>query len=168
MTGKLIPLTVLLVLVAVAIAMGNHYFPLLPDPVASHFGRDGTPNGWMSKDSFQHLFQGLLALFALVFVGMPYLMAKIPVSLINLPNKGYWLAPERKEASMEFIGAAMLWFGSAVMALLLYMFYQTFRVNTGQAAALEHPVLALVVFFVFVGAWLIVFVGKFARRGSAR
>ena len=46
------PSIAFLLLVALVSAQVAHYYPLLPDPMASHFGLDGAPNGWSSRVTF--------------------------------------------------------------------------------------------------------------------
>jgi len=167
MTRNMDSLTVFLLMLGVCVALIGYNYPRLPDPIASHFGRDGTPDGWMGKASFLNFAATLLGLFTLLFLGMRFWVAKIPASLINLPHKDYWLAPERREATLEFIGRHMLWFGSATLALFADMFHQTFRVNLGQASRLEHPVAALVVYFAVVIGLVIVLLVRFGRKPAS-
>lgn len=164
MTRQMDSLVVFVILLALCLVLIGHYYPRLPDPLASHFGRDGTPDGWMSKASFLDFALTLLGIFSLLFVGLRFWLRKIPVSLINLPHRDYWLAPERREATLEFIARHLMWFGSATLALFADMFHQTFRVNLGQAGHLEHPVLTLVVYLVAIFSLLLVLLVKFGRR----
>jgi hypothetical protein len=68
---------------------------------------------------------------------------KVPASLMNMPNKEYWMAPERRQSTLDLLASSFFWFASATMILLLDMFYQTFQVQLGRAKILTHPVLSL-------------------------
>ena len=44
------------------------------------------------------------------FIG--WIMKKIPHKMINMPNKEYWFAEERREQSLSIIEKYFYWFGS--------------------------------------------------------
>src|SRR5664279_3490148 len=86
----------------------------LPPVVASHFGPGGTANGFMGKGMY-------IAVMLAVVVAVPALVGMsgqlvrvLPVQLVNLPNKQYWLAPERRAATIESLSSV-----SAVFSLCL-------------------------------------------------
>jgi uncharacterized membrane protein len=94
------------------------YYPLLPAKLASHFGPDGRADGWMAKLDFVIFHLVMTTLLALLFGGMGALMHKIPNDAINLPNKEYWLAPERREQTLRQFSKEMSVFGIACLAFL--------------------------------------------------
>jgi uncharacterized membrane protein len=144
-----------------------YYYPLLPDHVASHFGPTGHPDAWTTKVSFFHFCLIVIAGLALLFSLIGLLMAKIPVQLMSLPNKDYWMAAERRQATLDELSFAFFWFASATMILLLDMFYQTFQVQLGKAKILTHPVLSLgiyISFSIILTAGLLI---RFLRRDNA-
>ena len=122
-------LAALLFFISLGVAQALYFRAELPPRVASHFDGAGRPNGWMSRDGFV-LFQCtlLLALGALFGFG-GRLLAITPKSLINLPNKNYWLAPERRAASMAFLTGWMRWFGAATVAWMLGVFQLVAQAN---------------------------------------
>jgi len=104
-------------------------YPQLPDPMASHFNASGGATAWMPKSGFFFLFA-----FVMVFAGIPVFL--VPKQLasrsndkINLPNKEYWLAPERRAETMQYLGIQMAWFGCALVAFLLCGFYFAVSAN---------------------------------------
>ncbi len=142
----------------------TYYYPVLPDRVASHFGASGNPDAWSSKDSFIKTSLFAVGLVAVLFSCIGCMLRKIPASLINLPNKDYWLAPERREKTFDILSQYFLWFGSATLLLLLDMLHQTFRVHLGKARSLEHPVTSIVVYSGFSLIWSIRLIAKFKHR----
>ena len=159
-----ISLLVFILLLALCIAQAAHYYPLLPDRVASHFGASGKPDAWSGKESFVKIYLIVVAFIAVLFLGIGLMLRKIPTSMINLPNKDYWLSPERKQETIDVLSRQFLWFGSATLLLLLDIFHQSFRVHLGKAQTLEHPVVIIVVFIVFSVLWSISLIVKFARK----
>jgi len=105
-----------------------------------------------------------VAFIAVLFPGIGIIVRKIPANLMNLPNKDYWLSPERKQETVAVLSRQFLWFGSATLLLLLDMMHQTFRVHLGKAQALEHPWTSIVAYVVFTTAWSIGLIVKFARK----
>lgn len=73
--------------------------------VAIHFNLAGEPDGWASKWTNAALFAGLFLFINILYGGLPWLLRKIPVAFINIPNREYWFAPERKEESLARVGA---------------------------------------------------------------
>ena len=85
-----------------------HYLPLVPDPMASHFGLSGRPNGWSSHFRMIAGLTVLVLVFAAIFA-VTFFFSRVPDRLISLPNKTYWLAPERREATpLVRVGLAAL------------------------------------------------------------
>ncbi|NCO91627.1 MAG: DUF1648 domain-containing protein [Armatimonadetes bacterium] len=145
-----------------------HCRSVLPDEVASHFGASGQPEGWSSRDSFVAMSLVTSSLCALLFWGTALCMAKVPDAFLNLPHKEFWLAPERRQETHDYLTTWSLGFASATMLLLLDMFRQTVRVNLGKAAALEHPWVSLVVYLAFVTVWIGGLSWRFARGARER
>ena len=69
---------------------------------------------------------------------MPRLISNFPDSLINLPNKPYWMTPERRPKAMAILGLYMIWMANLVLALFLGMGYLTYRANLMPEPALDE------------------------------
>ena len=161
-----VPLFILLLLLC--IAQVTYYYPLLPDRVASHFGASGRPDAWSSKESFVKIYFIVIAFIAVLFPGIGLMLRKAPTDLMNLPNKGYWLSPERKEETVDVLSRQFLWFGSATLLLLLDIFHQSFRVHLGKAQALDHAWISIVVYVLFTTFWSIALIVKFMRKQQTK
>lgn len=127
------PITVLLLLAAVAAIQMTHYYPLLPERLAVHFGSSGEPDGWSSKGEFMVLFGAMEAFFVLFGVGLALALDRIPVVLINVRHKDYWFSPERREESLEFLKNQILWMEAATLGFFVAMAQLIFRGNLGDA-----------------------------------
>ena len=86
-------------LYALALIQLGAYVDALPATLATHFARGGAANGYMQKDSFILFYLGFMFFMPGVFFAAGSLLEKFP-ALANLPNKDYWLAPARREASI--------------------------------------------------------------------
>jgi uncharacterized membrane protein len=124
------------VLLVVAVTLMVVYYPQLPERVASHFDGAGRANGWSSKAFFFGVQTLVLLLVTVCFAILPGRIQKLPPDKINLPNKGYWLAPERREATMASVISAITWFGCAVLVFMIAVTWLVIRVNLGLEARL--------------------------------
>jgi len=116
-------------LVLACLLMMGYYYPQMPQRMASHFAADGSPNGWMPRDSFFLLTCLICASSALVTFFAPWQIASKSDVRINLPNKGYWLAPQRRDATMRYIASTMAWFGCALLFVLISGSFLALRAN---------------------------------------
>ncbi|MBI4601045.1 MAG: DUF1648 domain-containing protein [Planctomycetes bacterium] len=105
------------------------YYPQMPETMASHFDLRGRPDGWSSRGAFFGIEVGTLGLLALLFLVLPGQLHRIPAAWINMPRKDYWLAPERRAASLARMGRYLVGFGCASLAVLLGVFELAIRAN---------------------------------------
>ena len=92
--------TMSIVVAGVSVARMWTVQPRLPARVASHFDATGAANGWMSPSGLFGFHAALLGILLLVFTVLPRLVRYLPAASINLPNRDYWLAPERRETTL--------------------------------------------------------------------
>ncbi len=137
--------TLFVVLLAAALLQMAWYYPRLPERMASHFDAAGRANGFLPKPAFFILNAGVLALLSLVFLLTPILLARLPNRLINLPNRDYWLAPERRDWALAKVQALSVGFGDAMVLFLLLVFRDVMRANL-----LEMPRLTMRIWFYLV------------------
>lgn len=135
-----VPLSVLTALAVLFVAELLYFYPQLPETVASHFDTDGAPNGWMGKTAFVVLMMFVAAISAAPTVGVALLLPRMQ-SGINIPNKEYWLAPERRDETLGLIGASLIWTECAVLALLMVLTHAVCRMNIEGRATLDWPMI---------------------------
>ena len=117
----------------------------LPAIVASHFGPDGTGNGAMPRAEYVAFMLGLVVVVPALLYLLGGLATRLPVRMINVPNRGYWLAPERRAATLASFGRFGLWASYATLALLCAVHWLVVRANAAQPAQLElAPLIGLV------------------------
>jgi uncharacterized membrane protein len=134
-----------------------YYFPLLPEAVASHFDGAGRPNGWSSKQGFIALHLSIAGLMTFVFFVLPRLLRRIRPSLINLPNREYWLIPERKEQALAMLDEEMGWFGIAILMMIISTTQLAINANLAGGDNLRSETMWMLLggFFAFTVVWLI-------------
>jgi uncharacterized membrane protein len=145
----------LLLTVGIAVALALRVWSVwaqLPDTMASHFGLSGRADSFMSKEGF-FLVMALIGggSVASVFAA-PTLIRHLPSSLVNLPNRDYWLAnDERREIAIDRVTALLRWMGMATAALLAVAIELVVRANLHQTN-LDNSTLmtVLVAYFAFV------------------
>jgi serine/threonine-protein kinase len=113
------------------------HYAQLPQRMASHFDARGQPDGWSSKGEF---FAVVMVTFAVVgvAVGAIPLLVRFAPGLVNLPNKKYWLAPERQAETLRFMSRWGLWFAAATLWLLALVFHESILANLRQPPRLEN------------------------------
>jgi serine/threonine-protein kinase len=116
-------------LVSFAIAFVIYTGLYLPETVATHFGVDNQPNGGMTRS-------GYLIFMVSFMVGVPTIVSLAVGTLprqfpdwTNVPNRAYWLAPERRADSLRFLSAHGKRLGSLVLMLMLGMHYTVLIAN---------------------------------------
>ncbi|HET7585854.1 MAG TPA: DUF1648 domain-containing protein [Gemmatimonadaceae bacterium] len=146
----------------VIVALGAVFFvasiPSLPSVVASHFGAGGVADGFMPRDTYI-MFMSVVSLGVPLTVGVLLRqLRRIPVSLINIPNRDYWLAPERADASRQYLARHGTIFPALLVVFLCFVHWQVIGANRVHPARIaERPfivglVLLLLVTIVWVGA----------------
>lgn len=163
MHGKRILVATLAILFLAHLA---YYHSSLPERVASHFNAAGEPNGWMSKNAF---FAFEIVLYGLV-VGLillvPLGLRRLPVRFINLPNRDYWLAPERRAQTVQTLADKTGMFLLALLPLLIAMNQLVFRANVRRENLSPASWIVLAAFVLFTVTWTFKLVRQFG--GSRR
>lgn len=140
------------------------YYPQLPDQVASHFGAKGKADGFSDKQSFVVIQAMTLGLLILILVPIVIALPKIPTSMINLPHKDYWLAPERADATYRALGNAFLWFVNTTLLLMVFLMIATFRANLKPEPALGYEFFVVMgLYAVFAVVWTILLLVRYGR-----
>ncbi len=138
----------------------------LPPTVASHFGFDGTANGFSSRAVYTAgMLVLVVALPALVGVLPGWLGRKAGVGL-NIPHRAWWLAPERRESTLNFLAAHGAAFALLLAAFLAWVHWLVVQAHQASPARLpfERVLPALLGLGLASAAWVGALVWRFGRR----
>ncbi len=160
-----VPKTVYVLMLVAGLFQWVFYYPRLPEKMASHFGFNGMPNGWMPRDAFFVVMLIVVGLTVLMTFLTPRLIAARPDNQINLPHKSYWLAPAHREETFRFIGAQMAWFGCAVLFIVLFGTSLAIRANFSPDGRFDNGTMfkVMVGFIVLTILWMARFIRHFFR-----
>lgn len=135
----------------------------LPPLVAAHFGSGGIATGFIPHKSY--VFATLLACLALPLLIVAPISAALnnPSVRINVPNRDYWLMPERRPETIAFIRKQMGRFGIGLLVFICYVHWLVVRANelTPPRLAAGPFVSALAMFLGFVVLWIALFFRRF-------
>ena len=160
-----LPSAVFVLLAFVGFLQARRFAATMPPVLATHFGGSGAPNGWQTQSQFFILELTLLGVCLLLAFGIPRLIGVLPISLVNVPNKEYWLAPERRVETLAFFKTQFAWFGCIFLAFLLAINQLVYKANQTQPRHLDNTtfVIALFAFLAYVGIWTVRLVVYFSR-----
>lgn len=144
-------LVILTILSLAACAQHAWYYGQLPERVATHFGMQGQPNDWMNRTAATLVMLAAQVGIPWLLVGIASATRRLPTSLINMPNREYWLEPSRREASLDYVHRMV---GSVALLSSLFMAvvgHLTFVANqTGAGLAMGWFGLAMAIHLTMV------------------
>jgi uncharacterized membrane protein len=160
-----LPNSIFVLLVVFGAGQFFYYAPRIPEVLGSHFGPRGFVNGWQTKAAFFTSELAVIVLATVVSFGIPRIIAAVPVSLINLPHKDYWLSTDRREETLAYIRVWSAWFGCGLLTFLLFVMELAFRANLHTPPQFNSAafVPALLAFFVFDTMVLVRLILHFSR-----
>jgi cytochrome bd-type quinol oxidase subunit 1 len=127
----------------------------LPPLVASHFDGAGFPTAHMTRE-FYYKF-----LFAMG-VGFPVAMVALlsvvymKANDMKLPNRDYWLAPERIAQTRSLLVSHAVWFGCLMVAIVCYMHWLVLGAHRSVPPHLSNQLVmgGLLVFMAIAVGWI--------------
>ncbi len=128
----------------------------LPERVATHFDFRGRPNGWMSRPGDLLLIAALGFGVPLLLVGSCVAWRYLPASLVNLPHREYWLAPERRGQTAAYLVRHSLWLACLAVLFITCIHLLVVFANCQPVPQLSIPwfLVSLGCFLAGVGGWI--------------
>jgi uncharacterized membrane protein len=160
-----VPLYIYILLALFAILQAIFYYPQLPNTVASHFDGSGVANGWSFKETFFLIHFGAIILITGTFLLFPLILRHLPTSIINLPNKKYWLSEERREQTFMFIKGKMCWFGVVNLLLIICTIQLAINANLDPKKGFSSSTMWMVLgaYLICLLIWIITFIVRFRK-----
>jgi serine/threonine-protein kinase len=130
--------------------------PALPPTVATHFGGGGLADGWMTRDGYRLFILFFVVVLPLGMVAALGWLPRARPGWINIPNRDYWLAPERRDATADYLLGHACWLGVLMVALIAGIHYALLAANAQTPPRLSTPlfVALLLGFFLGLGLWI--------------
>lgn len=159
-----VPVLILLLLAGVGFVLLSGRS--LPPLVASHFSAGGIADGFMPRPVYLSFMAALVVGLPLVLVIANSSVRWIDPKYFNLPNRDYWLAPERIAATFAFLQRQAIQLALALAAFLCFVHWLVVKANAVQPPHLpETPFIAgSAIFLVAVLAWIWRYFRHFRRR----
>ena len=113
----------------VGLVLHWYYWERLPEQVATHFDAKGQPGNFAPKWQATLLLAGVevgLSWF-MVLIGMG--LAYFPSSMINIPNRNYWLAGMRRSETLSYMRVVLNGIGLMTALFLMVISYSIFIAN---------------------------------------
>jgi hypothetical protein len=136
----------------------------LPPRVASHFNGAGVPDGWMSRPAYLATMAAVGIGLALLQLGVFYGVRYFPASIVNLPHREYWLAPERRAETSAVIFRAGIWLAIFISIFVLAIHLLVVDANRSQPVRLSTSVWWLLASFLsMLAVWSFALIQYFRR-----
>jgi uncharacterized membrane protein len=129
MLSAMRPFAILVVLTIVSAVQHVWYWPQLPDRVATHWGIDGQPNDWMTRTGATLTLCGIQIGVPLFLVAVTWLASRLPDSMMNIPNREYWLHPDRRSATLAWMNQMLAWIAVLTSLFMIGIGHLTFIAN---------------------------------------
>jgi uncharacterized membrane protein len=128
----------------------------LPPLVASHFDAAGHPNAHMTREFYTKFIFAMGIGFPLAMVALLNLIYS-KASDMKLPNRDYWLAPERIAQTRSMLAAHGVWFGCLMIAMVCYVHWLELGAHRSAPPQLSNPMFmgGLFVFLGIAVGWII-------------
>jgi len=156
-------LLLILLFLATSIGLSVACYPHLPEQVPSHFNFSGEPDDWTRKENIIILFPAIMMIPLLILTPIVFLMRRIPLSMINLPRKEYWMAPERREKTCASMELFFFLFSMGLCLFLLALQIATFQFALGNLD--NFNTIALPALLGYLGITLMLLLWMFVRFG---
>jgi len=164
MTMRRIPWIALALALLFAIFYFSSTVSSLPPFVASHFDAAGHPNAHMTREFYSKFIFTMGVGFPLAMVALLTAIYS-KASDMKLPNRDYWLAPERIAQTRSMLVAHGVWFGCLMVAMVCYVHWLELGAHRSTPPQLSNPMLmgGLVAFMAISVGWILALLRAFRR-----
>jgi hypothetical protein len=134
----------------------------LPPMVASHFDGAGFPTAHMTHAFYAKFVFGMGIGFPIAMVALLSVVYS-NANDMKLPNRDYWLAPERIAQTRALLVAHGVWFGCLMVAMVCYMHWLVMTAHRSVPPRLSNQMVmgGLLVFMGIALCWVIALLRAF-------
>jgi uncharacterized membrane protein len=159
---------VLFLIVCAAFYFITHTMQQLPVVLASHFDATGYPTAFMLRARYSRFILGFGIGVPLALVALLTLVYSRATDM-KLPNRDYWLAPERIAETRDLLVAHGIWFGTLLISMVCYMHWLELKANRQLPAHLPNDLVyaGLILFFLVTVGWIATLLLAFRRPRAA-
>ena len=152
--GQLLRIAAPVIAAAIFVVMSSR---AMPPKVASHFGPGGSANGYMWRDTYVYFMLAFVVLLPLFFNFVASAVARLPVTMINIPNRDYWLAPERRGLVVDRLRRQMQVFSAMLVVFLCFVHWEVMRANQSMPPMLDSRrfMLGMGLFMAALIVWIV-------------
>jgi len=140
---------------------------MLPDQIASHFAWGGHADAWMTREGYLTWMLAFGVVFPVLVTAMAGLLPRAwpGLTFVNLPNRDYWFAPERRADSLAYLGRHACWLGCLIVLMIAGVHTLILRAHEANPPTLPLAPFAslLIGFLVCVGVWILLLYRRFQR-----
>ncbi|MCX6174982.1 MAG: DUF1648 domain-containing protein [Ignavibacteriales bacterium] len=134
------PAIIFFAVVTLSLILPVFYYPHLPETIASHFNMRNEPDAWISKQTSIVIHFATMVFLAVMFSCIIYFVPKLPKTMINLPNKDYWLNEKNREETFLVFRRFMFWLGSITIGFLTFIIQEVYNTNISGKGKLTFAV----------------------------
>ena len=131
--------------------------PYLPSPLAVRFNAAGAAVAWNSAQYFATINVVIVAVIVSAFLILPGMLSHRRSLKWRLPNREYWLAPERVPQTIDYLQRQFHWYGIVTLLLLMAVFQLVVDANAVRPVQLDVQrlgwLLASYAAFIIVWGW---------------
>lgn len=137
----------------------------LPERIATHFDVSGAADGWMTRASHFQFMLTFGLLFPLAVPVICFCLRFMPASLINIPRREFWLAPERRQQTVDYLFGHALWFGCLAVCFVAGSHLLVVEANLRNPPTLSTALLLGVAgsFLAGLSVWIAILLRRFMR-----
>ena len=143
----------------------------LPDMVAASFNADGVARGLMAKADYRNLILGTAIVIGISHAAIFGFISKLPTSVINMPNRDYWLSEAHRESTMQYFAKFGISLSTVVVLMIAGLHWCVLMAHHGSSAAIP-PVMPNNILWAIMGsgiaAIVLMFILLIARFKSAK
>jgi uncharacterized membrane protein len=159
---KKIPWIVFALMLLFAVLYVTLTTPHLPAMVAAHFDAAGLATSFMTRSSYAKFILGMSVALPMAMVALLTLVYS-NASDMKLPNRDYWLAPERIAQTRSVLVSYAVWFGSTLVAMGCYVHWLELAAHRSAPPQLSNQLFGggLLAFFLITAGWIVALLGAF-------